>query len=398
MLTVKEINEVSFGKAGFSGYKPEDVDTFIDEVAASFQELEKARDAAQQQAADLAQQNAQLSAKVAELTAKNGDSQKKLSILAQKIESYREEEEGIKEALLSAQKLAKESVQEARDKAAIMLADAQDSAKQILDEAQSDANQLLSDAKAEAAKTAGEYMAQAETKKAELEEIKRQVSAFKVSLLEMYKKHLECIDHIPAFRQKEKDAETAPAHQEEAAVAQEQKLLEQRQAEQRRKMEEEREAERQRQIEQQREAERQRQIEQQRAAERQRQIEQQREAERQRQIEQQREAERQRQIEQQREAERQRQIEQQRAAERQRQVQARPRPAEEMDYVQEQLQPSMPQGDYMDDDDLAGVGIDIKTYSNIPESLRREKDSHYSNLEFGDGVELDPKEGRKRKR
>ena len=30
MLTVKEINEVSFGKAGFSGYKPEDVATLLD--------------------------------------------------------------------------------------------------------------------------------------------------------------------------------------------------------------------------------------------------------------------------------------------------------------------------------------------------------------------------------
>ena len=33
MLTVKEINEVSFGKASFSGYKAEDVDNFIDEVS-----------------------------------------------------------------------------------------------------------------------------------------------------------------------------------------------------------------------------------------------------------------------------------------------------------------------------------------------------------------------------
>ena len=46
MLTVKEINEVSFGKAGFSGYKPEDVDNFIDEVVDSFQELIAERDEA----------------------------------------------------------------------------------------------------------------------------------------------------------------------------------------------------------------------------------------------------------------------------------------------------------------------------------------------------------------
>ena len=48
MLTVKEINEVSFGKAGFSGYKPEDVDNFIDEVVESFTQLQAERDDAVQ--------------------------------------------------------------------------------------------------------------------------------------------------------------------------------------------------------------------------------------------------------------------------------------------------------------------------------------------------------------
>ncbi len=191
MLTVKEINEISFGKAGFSGYKPEDVDNFIDEVVESFQQLQSERDAAVKQAEELAAQNA-------DLAAKNAEAQQKLAILAQKIESYREEEDGIKEALLSAQKLAKDSLQEAKDKAEIILQDAENTARKTMD-----------GAKVEAAKAAKEYMAQAETKKAELEEIKRQVSAFRVSLLEMYKKHLECIDHIPTFRLKEDKASAA---------------------------------------------------------------------------------------------------------------------------------------------------------------------------------------------
>ena len=375
MLTVKEINEVSFGKAGFSGYKPEDVDNFIDEVAASFEQLEKERDAAQSQLQELAQKNAALQAKAEDLGAKNADLQKKLSILAQKIESYREDEDGIKEAIISAQRMGKQEVQQAKDKSAIMLADAKDEAQKILDEA-----------KTEAAKMAGEYATQAEAKKSELEEIKRQVSTFRVSLLEMYKKHLECIDHIPSFRAKD---ESRPLEEPATDIEREQKLLEERQAQQKRQMEEEREAERQRQIQRQRE------IEQQREAERQRQLEQQREAERQRQIEQQREAERQRQIEQQREAERQRQLEQQREAERQRRQQAVEEPGLEdrVSYVQEQLQPSVPEGDY---GDLSDVGI--KTYSNIPETLRREKSSHFSNIQFGDDVELDPRESRKRKR
>ena len=46
---------------------------------------------------------------------------------------------------------------------------------------------------------------------------------------------------------------------------------------------------------------------------------------------------------------------------------------------------------------LEDVGIDLQTYSDIPETLRQEKSTHYSNLEFGDSVTLDPKEARKRK-
>ena len=60
MLTVKEINEVSFGKAGFSGYKPEDVDNFIDEVVESFTQLQAERDDALQQSTQLNQQMEEL--------------------------------------------------------------------------------------------------------------------------------------------------------------------------------------------------------------------------------------------------------------------------------------------------------------------------------------------------
>ena len=65
MLTVKEINEVSFGKAGFSGYKPEDVDNFIDEVVESFTQLLAERDDALQQEAQLDQQVKELTNQVA---------------------------------------------------------------------------------------------------------------------------------------------------------------------------------------------------------------------------------------------------------------------------------------------------------------------------------------------
>lgn len=336
MLTVKEINEVSFGKAGFSGYKPEDVDNFIDEVVESFTQLQAERDSAVQQSAQAVQQAEELKNQINELKAKNVELQKKLGILAQKIESYREEEDGIKEAILSAQKIAKDSIQEAKGKAAVMLADAEDNAKKILENARDDA-----------AKAAREYANQVDQKKGELEEMKRQVSAFRVSLLEMYKKHLESINHIPSFRLKDPDP-VAPAP---VAVPERQPVAE---------PEPEPEPEV-------------RQIPRQRVE-----------------------------FEPQSQPQPQPRV-QQKPVESHREVAApvstyNPRETQQIsmetatlndkvDYSREQLRQE-PDPGYPLDDDLSQVGIDVKAYSNIPETLQREKASHFSNLEFGDDVDI----------
>lgn len=192
MLTLKEINEVSFGKAGFSGYKPEDVDNFIDVVSESFKQLLAEREAA--------------SKKIAELTARNSDMQDKLAILAEKIENYRKDEEGIKDAIITAQRMARISLDEANQKARLIVSNAEESA-----------TELLNNAKTESAQAAKDYMQLADEKRKELEAVKKQVTAFRASLLEMYKKHLECIDHIPSFKHKQEDK--APAREEKPAPA-----------------------------------------------------------------------------------------------------------------------------------------------------------------------------------
>lgn len=317
MLTVKEINEVSFGKAGFSGYKPEDVDNFIDEVVESFTQLQAERDDALQQSTQLNQQMEELNRQVAELKAKNNELQKKLGILAQKIESYREEEDGIKEAILSAQRMGKEALQDAKGKAAVMLADAEENAKKILENARDDA-----------AKAAREYANQVEQKRSELEEMKRQVSAFRVSLLEMYKKHLESINHIPSFRVKEpvQKAE-APAYEEKSAPADPEPVREPV-----------------------------------------------------REVEPQPELEPQPVPQQREEPQPVRQPAPRKTQE------AAPSLHDKVDLSREQLEED--RGYHPDDDDLSQVGIDLKAYSDIPESLQKEKASHFSNLEFGDNVDL----------
>lgn len=341
MLTVKEINEVSFGKASFSGYKPEDVDNFIDEVAASFQQLETERNNALKHAQELAVQNSELSAKNAEI-------QEKLAILAKKVESYREDEDGIKDVLLSAQKLAKDSVREAKDKAEVILQDARDSARQITE-----------NAKTEAVRAAKEYTIQTEEKKEELEEMKRQVSAFRNSLLEMYKKHLEDINHIPNFRQKDREDDVPASHTEQEPAAEEPNVVEpapvpaEPEAAQPKAMETPI-----------------------------------------------------RQPEPVRQPESVRQPIMVEMAEDRPQRKPQPLPPrgekkpmrkpslhDKVDYSAEQQLPDEDE-DFMDDD-LSDVGIDLKTYSNIPETLKQEKESHFSHLEFGEDVDFGKKKRKK---
>lgn len=385
MLTVKEINEVSFGKAGFSGYKPEDVDNFIDKVAASFQELLAERDAAIKQAEDLAALNT-------ELAAKNSDSQRKLSVLAQKVETYRTDEDGIKEAIVSAHRMSKAMVKEAEQKAADIEREARAKAEAKLLEANEEARKITQNAEGEAAKAAKEYAELAESKKTELEEIKKQVTAFRSSLLEMYKKHLECIDHIPTFKHKDEPAAVKPA----AIPEPEPERIEEAEYELAAEFDElefspetelpapsfsvEREPEL--------------------APAPQPEPEPQSVP-----VQEYRESPAARQPA--------RAVREKPAPAPDPQPMPRPAPVSRQsapvrrqeqqartlndtyNYVQEQLQPSRPPEGYLDDNDLSSVGIDLNAHSNIPEALRREKSMNYSNLPFGDGVDVD---GRKRKR
>ncbi len=191
MLTLKDINEASFGKSNFSGYKPEDVDAFLDEIADSYKQLIAEREGNQK--------------RVNDLTAKNNELQEKLTVLAKKIDSYRKDEDGIKDAILSAQRVAKASLTEANEKVDGIIAQAHKRAEEIVDAA-----------KGNAEREAKEFTELAVVKRREFEEIKKSVSAFKAQLVEMYKQHLEHIDNIPNLKPvpEEKKAEPAKAEPE----------------------------------------------------------------------------------------------------------------------------------------------------------------------------------------
>ncbi len=180
MLTLKQISEISFRKSNFSGYKPEDVDDFIDEVTESFTALLK--------------ENQTAKAKIAELTEKNTEYKEKMVLLAQKVEQYKKDEEGIKDALLTAQKLGNQSVKEAKKKGDAILADANKKADVILNDATSRQKQMLDS-----------YEAQVEVKKKELESLKALVTDFRTNLFSLYRDHLKQIENLPDYTEELKN-------------------------------------------------------------------------------------------------------------------------------------------------------------------------------------------------
>ena len=181
MLSIKDIQEVSFRKSNFSGYNSDDVDQFIDEVLETVTALAKENAEAKTRTTDNG-------SRVSELAAKNVELQEKLSILAEKIEAYRADEDGIKDAILSAQRLGNSSLREAKAKAEAIVSDANARAEKIVNDARAKSQNLVES-----------YKSQIADKEKELEMMKREVTAFRASLYEIYRSHIAVIEKIPEY-------------------------------------------------------------------------------------------------------------------------------------------------------------------------------------------------------
>ncbi|MDR1564226.1 MAG: DivIVA domain-containing protein [Oscillospiraceae bacterium] len=146
MLSLNEIRNVHFRTSNFRGYKAEDVEAFIDEVQQSYDQLLK----------------------------ENADLQKKVDVLAQKLEEYQHEEDAIRSALMNAQKLGDASLRDAKHKSEIILKDATIKAEKIVSNAQSEIKR----------------------EKEIVDRMQKDVSDFKTNLLKLYKEHLQIINNI----------------------------------------------------------------------------------------------------------------------------------------------------------------------------------------------------------
>ena len=148
MLTIDEIKNISFRKATLSGgYRAEDVDAFIDEVIATFEQQKKEK-------TNLVH---------------------KIDRLATRLEEYREDEETVRNALLTSQKMSDACIKEAKEKAARIVRDAEEKAQALV----SDANRMTALEK-------DKYL-QLQTDAVELRN----------ELIELYSRHIKNIDDLP---------------------------------------------------------------------------------------------------------------------------------------------------------------------------------------------------------
>lgn len=147
MLTIDEIREVSFRRAGKNGYNAADVDEFIDDVTDT----------------------------VEQLIAEKNDCVRKMDILANKIEQYREDEETVRNALLTSQKLSDTKIKEAQDKADYLIKSAERKSRAILTEAE---------------------MA-TEREKDKFEALHAETAKLRSEIIALYKKHLAMVEEMP---------------------------------------------------------------------------------------------------------------------------------------------------------------------------------------------------------
>lgn len=206
MLTPDQIKSKEFHTTGKSSYKAEEVDEFLEEIHASYDQMFR----------------------------ENGNIIKKMSILANKVEEYKKDEDSLRQALLSAQKLADKIVAEAKENSAKELSEAKEKAEKAVADANAQARKILDDAKAaadakvhDANKQAEEIIGGINRKVTQenlvLEMLKKEVSAFRNKMMDMYKEHLTLLDRLPTYTEEKEEPveEKEPEVQETAAVEQE---------------------------------------------------------------------------------------------------------------------------------------------------------------------------------
>ena len=159
MISSEDVRRVTFEKA-FQGYRRDDVDDYLKQVAQSMDVL----------------------------AAQNDYPQKKLVVLAQRIVQYRAEEDTLRTTMINAQRLGENVIREAKQKAAEIIRTANIKAEDREQRSRDDV----------------------ELAKQEIVTLKSEADSFKRSLIEMYRKHINLINKLPDYTPQPEDAPARP--------------------------------------------------------------------------------------------------------------------------------------------------------------------------------------------
>ena len=162
MISSEDVRRVTFDKA-MRGYRCDDVDDYLKQVAESMDAL----------------------------AAKNDEMQKNLVVLAQRIDQDRAEEDTLRTTMINAQRLGENVIREAKQKAAEIIRAANMKADDREQRARDDV----------------------ELAKQEIVTLKSEADSFKRSLMEMYRKHINLISKMPEYNPPAQEEAQQPAPQ-----------------------------------------------------------------------------------------------------------------------------------------------------------------------------------------
>lgn len=190
-MNAKEIIGKHFEKAAFNGYKTEEVDEYLREVSEEFAKLQK----------------------------ENGELERKLEVLADKIREYRDDEEALKDALLIAQKQGNAIVAESKASAEKLTKETNEAVEKKLAETKAksektinEANEYSAKTRKEAEETAEKIVTDAQNKADEikalmdkqqeiqeniLQQTRKEVIEYRKKILDGYNEHIKYIESLP---------------------------------------------------------------------------------------------------------------------------------------------------------------------------------------------------------
>ncbi|MBR6376743.1 MAG: DivIVA domain-containing protein, partial [Oscillospiraceae bacterium] len=197
MITAQEIREKVFEKAVFGGYDMTTVDEFMAEIANDLALLHK--------------ENSTLKAK--------------MKVLADKVAEYRDNEEALRMAVVSAQKMGVMIESDAKAKSEGILAEAEAKAAQLTADAEAEAKRLVSEAQAEADALTGDAKLFLEGEDKRMEEARAESAKFIENMNLLCRRQLSFLekigelDFVKELREKREAEKQAEAEAMAAAAA-----------------------------------------------------------------------------------------------------------------------------------------------------------------------------------